>query len=254
MEKQGQPEAPSRYVEKDFFQLYLEKMTADLSEREKATAAAQVTANAAMQLANQSSATLVSAIENLNKQEETIAQVKVEFKALEIKTNEDCNEAISRANNAVHLSTKLEGDVTALQENVKEIQEVESARVQTQIQSLEHKTESRLDKFEREDDTLMILGSDTKVVQESNESLKRARIPQDIGVADAHDQLLKAHDEAVKELSLGQQVLETQVEKLQMAVSELLSQEQGSVSSSSDEGAVGSEATGAAPVSEFLND
>ena len=52
MEKQGQPEAPSRYVEKDFFQLYLEKMTADLSEREKATAAAQVTANAAMQLAN----------------------------------------------------------------------------------------------------------------------------------------------------------------------------------------------------------
>ena len=127
MDKQEQPEAPSRYVEKDFFQKYLEQMTADRIEREKATAAAQatadaakVTADAAVQLANQNSQALARAMERFDKQEEAIAQVKGEFKALEIKTNEDCNEAISKADEAVQKTKKLEGDVTAFQADLEE--------------------------------------------------------------------------------------------------------------------------------------
>ena len=90
------------------------KFAEQRADRMAATEALKVSADAVAQLANQNSQALARAMERFDKQEEAIAQVKGEFKALEIKTNEDCNEAISKANNAVQLSTKLEGDVTAL--------------------------------------------------------------------------------------------------------------------------------------------
>ena len=143
--------------------------------------AARQEAKTAIDLATKSSESLDKTMQRLEKSEEAIAQVKEDFRAFETKINKDCDTAISKAGEAVQKIGKLEGDVTTLQVNIKEIQE-DSARVQAQIQSLDHKTESRLDRLEEtrgdEPDLAVRIGKviGPQILQEANLSCRRSRL------------------------------------------------------------------------------
>ena len=136
---------------------------------------------------------------------EAISNLSAELKQEINEIKKDCDTAISKAEGAVQNIEKLEGVVTTFQVD---LEEKTQSTAESQVQDLGHRIESRLDKLEREDNTLTILGSDMTVAQGNIESLEKAvaRFPQDsagVKVADAQDQLLKAHDEAVRELSIG---------------------------------------------------
>ena len=130
---------------------------------------------------------------------EAISSLSVELKQGINEIKKDCDTATSKAGEAVQKIEKLEGVVTTLQVDLGE--KIQST-VESQVQDLGQRIESRLDKLEREDNTLTILGSDMKLAQESIESLKKGRG-------------LEAQDQHwLKEITGLQEEMQADIEKL----------------------------------------
>ena len=209
MEKEGEdPTAPTTYVGGDVFMRYMERADKKFAD-ERAAADRKVAEERAAsdaRFAEERREMLAKYEEN----KEAISSLSVELKQGINEIKKDCGTATSKADEAVQKIEKLEGVVTTLQVDLGE--KIQST-VESQVQDLGQRIESRLDKLEREDNTLTILGSDMTVAQGNIESLKKAvaRLPQDsagVKIADSQGQLLKAHNESVKKLSMGQQALE----------------------------------------------
>ena len=130
---------------------------------------------------------------------EGISNLRVELKQEINEIKKDCDTKISKADEAVQKIEKLEGVVKTFQVDLEE--KIQST-VESQVQDLGHRIESRLGKLEREDNTLTILGSDMTVAQGNIESLKKGRG-------------LEAQDQHwLKEITGLQEEMQADIEKL----------------------------------------